>query len=205
MMLKPHFTSDLSELPSHAFGHRSLTWWGVLAFMVIEGVAFAMAIAAYFYLMNHQETWPPDPFLPPDVMAGTLFTLLMLLSEIPNTIVKKAAEKEQIGPVRIGLVLMTLIGIVLFVLRALEFGSLNISWTDNPYGSVLWMLLVLHTAHLLTDWVDTATLAALAFTRHGPTGRRFVDASDNSLYWRFVWLSWLPFYLIIYWLPRWVP
>lgn len=205
MILKPHFTGDLSGLPSHAFGHRSLTWWGVLAFMVIEGVAFAMAIAAYFYLMNHQQTWPPDPFLPPDLLAGTLFTLLMLLSEIPNTIIKKAAEKEQIGTVRIGLVLITFIGIVLFALRALEFGSLNIGWTDNPYGSVLWMLLVLHTAHVLTDWVDTATLTALSFTRHGPTGRRFVDVSENSLYWRFVWLSWLPIYLIIYWLPRWVP
>jgi len=173
--------------------------------MVIEGVAFAMAIAAYFYLMNHQEAWPPDPFLPPDLLAGTLFTLLMLLSEIPNTIIKKAAEKEQMAPVRMGLVLMLLIGLVLFVLRALEFGSLNVLWTDNPYGSVLWMLLILHTAHLATDWVDTATLTALMFTRHGRFGRRFGDVSETGLYWRFVWLTWLPIYLIIYWLPRWVP
>ncbi len=203
-MLEPRFTGDLAAIPTHAFGHRSLTWWGVIAFMVIEGVAFAMAVAAYFFLMSHEQTWPPEPVDPPDLLAGTLFTLLMLLSEIPNTIVKKAAESGKIAIVQIGLVLIVVIGVALGVLRALEFESLNVSWTDNAYGSVIWMLLVLHTTHVLTDWVDSAVLAALFMTpqRHDP--RRWVDASENGLYWRFVWLSWLPIYVLIYGLPRWV-
>ena len=37
----------------------------------------------------------------------------------------------------------------------------------------------------------------------GFTGRRLVDTDENALYWRFVWLTWLPIYLLIYWLPRW--
>ena len=204
MIPEPRFTTDLSGLPGHAFGHRSLTWWGVMAFMVIEAVAFAMAIAAYFFLMNHQDQWPPDPVPLPSLLPGILFTLVLLASEIPNTMIKKAAEKEDIGPVRRGLLAMTLTGLVLFAIRAFEFGALNVSWTDNPYGSVLWMLLLLHTVHVLTDWVDTATLTALMHTRHGRSGRRFADVSENSLYWRFVWLTWLPIYLLIYWLPRWV-
>ena len=181
MIREPRFTAGLSGLPDHAFGHRSLTWWGVMAFMTIEGVAFAMAFAAYFFLMNHQDQWPPDPVAAPGLLAGILFTLVMLASEIPNTMIKKAAEKEDIAPVRRGLVVMTLVGLVLFAIRAFEFASLNVGWTDNPYGSVLWMLLVLHTVHVLTDWVDTATLTALMHTRHGHSGRRFADVSENSL------------------------
>jgi len=46
MTLPVHFTRDLSELPTHAFGTRSLTWWGVVGFMLIEGTGFALAIAA---------------------------------------------------------------------------------------------------------------------------------------------------------------
>jgi hypothetical protein len=56
----------------------------------------------------------------------------------------------------------------------------------------------------LTDWLDSVVLAALVFTRHGAEGRRLVDVSENALYWRFVWLAWLPIYCLIYWLPRWV-
>ena len=197
------FTRDLADLPSHAFGHRSLTWWGVMAFMTIEGAGFAMAIAAYFFLFAHQGSWPPEPFAPPGLVPGLIFTALMLLSEIPNSALKKHAEAEQIAPVRLLLVVISAIGGLLLVIRVFEFGELNVSWTDNPYGSILWALLVLHTAHVLTDWIDTLVLTALMFTRHGKQGRRFVDVSENALYWRFVWLSWLPIWALIYWVPRW--
>lgn len=197
------FTRDLAELPTHAFGNRSLTWWGVILFMLMEGSGFALAGAAYFILKSHQGQWPPSPILPPELLAGTLFTLLMLLSEIPNTIVKKKAEAEEIAPVRLLLPIIAAIGALLLVIRAFEFDSLNVLWTDNPYGSIVWALLVLHTTHIATDWFDTLVLTALMFTRHGPTGKRFVDVSENSLYWRFVWLTWLPIYLLIYWVPRW--
>jgi heme/copper-type cytochrome/quinol oxidase subunit 3 len=202
MLPPPRFSGDLAHLPTHAFGHRSLTWWGVIAFMVIEGTFFALTIAAYFYLMSQEQSWPPPPFRPPDWLAGTLFTAVMLLSEIPNAVVKRAAEHGKLREVRKLLLLMTGIGVLLFVIRGFEFNSLNVLWYDNAYGSVVWALLVLHTTHVLTDWGDTAVLAILMHTRHGIEGRRYADVSENALYWRFVWLAWLPIYFLIYWLPR---
>lgn len=203
-MLKPRFTDDVAALPAHAFGHASATWWGIMAFFLIEGTAFLLAVAAYFFLMNQEQLWPPPPFLPPDLLAGTLFTILLLLSEIPNTLLKRAAEKGRLREVRRLLPLMTLIGLVLLVLRGFEFASLNVLWYQNAYGSIVWTLLFLHATHIGTDWIDSVVITGLMFTRHGVEGRRFVDVSENSLYWRFVWLAWLPIYLLIYWLPRWV-
>ena len=201
MTEKPQFQIDLEPLPTYAFGHRSLTWWGVVAFFLIEGTAFALAIAAYFFLLNQEQHWPPPPFLPPGLLAGTLFTVLMLLSEIPNTIAKKAAEAEDLKTVQRMLIVASAIGVVLLVLRAFEFASLNVLWYQNAYGSAVWLLLVLHTTHIATDWVDTVVLAALMHTKH-VSGRKFVDTEENSIYWRFVWLVWLPMYALIYWLPR---
>lgn len=203
-MLTPDFRGDLARLPTHGFSHRALTWWGVIAFFLIEGTAFVMAIAAYFFLMNQEQAWPPPPYRPPDLLAGTLFTIVMLLSEIPNTAAKHAAENGQLRRLRRLLLLISGIGLVLLGLRLWEFASLNVLWYHNAYGSIVWALLLLHAAHFITDWVDTLVLAALMHGRHGIEGRRFVDVSENSLYWRFVWLAWLPFYFMIYWLPRWV-
>jgi heme/copper-type cytochrome/quinol oxidase subunit 3 len=202
MLPQPRFSGDLAHLPTHAFGHRSVTWWGVVGFMVIEGTFFALTVAAYFFLMAKEQNWPPPPFSPPDWIAGTLFTLVMLASEVPNAIVKRAAEHGKLREVRKLLLLMTGIGLLLFVIRAFEFNSLNVLWYDNAYGSIVWALLVLHTTHILTDWGDTAVLAMLMHTRHGIEGRRFIDVSENALYWRFVWIAWLPIWFLIYWLPR---
>jgi heme/copper-type cytochrome/quinol oxidase subunit 3 len=201
MIRRPDFTRDLAALPTHAFSYHSLTWWGVVGFMVIEGVAFAMAIAAYFFLMSHEQQWAPEPWLPPNLIAGTLFTLLMLASEIPNRMIKKAAEKYDYDKVRKLLIWPVAIGVVLLGIRAFEFNSLNVLWYHNAYGSIIWALLFLHTLHIATDWVDTTVLWRLMHTPHGDEPRRVVDVDENCLYWRFVWLSWLPIYVLIYWLP----
>jgi len=201
-MTAPSFTTDLAPLPTYAFGRRSLTWWGIIAFFLIEGTAFALAVAAYFFLMGQEQAWPPPAVQPPGLLPGTLFTILIVLSEIPNTAIKWAAEREDLPRVRGLLVLISLIGLVLLVLRGFEFNALNVLWHENAYGSVVWMLLVLHTTHILTDWLDTLVLAALMYTPHGTEGRRMVDCSENAVYWRFVWLLWLPLYVLIYWLPR---
>ncbi|MFL6620235.1 MAG: cytochrome C oxidase subunit III, partial [Povalibacter sp.] len=77
------FVGDLSQLPSHAHSHRSLTWWGMMGMIAIEGTAFALAIAAYLYLANHERHWPPYR-LPPSLIYGTLFTIISLVSALPN-------------------------------------------------------------------------------------------------------------------------
>ena len=202
MSLQPSFIEDVSELPTHAFSYRSLTWWWIIGFMVIEGAAFALAIAAYFFLMSQEQEWAPRPWAPPGLLAGTLFTLVMLLSEIPNTMIKKAAESYGIGMVRKLLPWMVGIGLLLFVIRGFEFNSLNVLWYDNAYGSIIWALLFLHTTHVATDWGDTVVLWRLMRTPHGEDPRRLVDTDENALYWRFVWLAWLPIYVLIYWVPR---
>jgi len=75
-------------------------------------------------------------------------------------------------------------------------------WDANAYGSIVWLLLGLHTIHLLTDLGDTIVLAVLMFTRHGTVGKRLGDVADNATYWNFVVASWLPIYFLIYWVPR---
>jgi cytochrome c oxidase subunit III len=202
MSLPPSFREDLAALTTHAFSHRSLTWWGIIGFMVIEGTAFALTIVAYFFLMSQEAEWAPRPWEPPALIAGTLFTIAMLLSEIPNSMVKKAAENYDVAKVRKLLPWIVAIGVLLFVIRGFEFNSLNVRWYDNAYGSILWALLLLHTVHVATDWVDTVVLWRLMRTPHGEEPRRLVDTEENALYWRFVWLSWLPIYALIYWVPR---
>ena len=100
MIREPRFTEDVAELPTHKFGPSSLTWWGIMAYMIVEGSAFAMAFAAYFFLIGHEQGWPPEARAAPDVLAGTLFTILILLSEIPNTMIKHAAEKYDVDKIR---------------------------------------------------------------------------------------------------------
>jgi heme/copper-type cytochrome/quinol oxidase subunit 3 len=191
---------DVSDLPSYAYGHRSILWWGTLGFCLIEATGFALAIVMYFYLRSKASDWPPN-LGPPELLWGTLNTVLLLASCVPNHFAKQAAEAERLAAVRFWLVVALVIGLAFIGVRWLELATLNVRWDTNAYGSIVWTLLGLHTTHIVTDVADTAVLAALMFTRHG-RGKRFVDVSENAFYWYFVVLTWLPIYAVVYLAPR---
>ena len=193
---------DVAPLPKFAFGHKGLIWWGTVGFMVIEGSMFVMALIVYFYLRLKVDAWPPS--LPnPDIGFATANLAVVLVSCVPNALAKRAAEAFDLRKVQLWLVVLTLAGVVTVVLRAFEYTQLNCRWDDNAYGSIVWVLLSLHTIHVATDVVDSAVLTTLMFT--GPvTERRFVDASENSLYWYFIVVWWIPIYLTVYFAPRWL-
>ena len=195
-----HDTIDVSGLPSYAFSYRSPMWWGLLGMMAIEGTVFALAIASYFYLRSHSDTWPLSS-LPPDLTWGTLNTVIMVASVVPNILAKRAAEAHDVQGVRLWLGLGLVFGVAFIAVRVMEFAALNVRWDSSAYGSVVWTLMGLHTAHLVTDVLDSIVLEVLFFT--GPLdGKRFGDISENSDYWYFVVASWLPIYFVIYWGAR---
>ena len=188
---------DVRELPTVVFSHRSLMWWATLGMMAIEGTFFALAVMAYFYLRSHSATWPISA-PPPDLLWGTLNTVVMLASLLPAHFAKREAEALRLRGVRLWLLASLAVGALFTALRVMEFAALNCRWDSSAYGSVVWLLLALHTTHIVTDLSDTVVLTALFFK--GPLdGKRFVDVSENSFYWYFVVASWLPLYLVIYW------
>jgi heme/copper-type cytochrome/quinol oxidase subunit 3 len=191
---------DICHLPTFAFGNRSPMWWGTMGLMAIEGTVFALAVMTYFYLRSHSNVWPMSKF-PPDLMWGNINTLIMLASLVPNYLAKRAAEKLDLAKVRLWMVAGILFSVGFLIVRGIEFGALNTRWDSNAYGSAVWMLMGLHTTHLITDAYDTLVLTVLMFS--GPLeGKRFVDVSENAAYWYFVVFSWLPIYAVVYWGAR---
>jgi len=191
---------DVGPLPTHAFGHRSLLWWATMCMIAIEAMAFALAITSYIYLKGRVPHWPAGA-LSPGLFWGTLNTVILLVSAWPNLLARKAAERFDLPRVRLWMAVALAFALAFNIARFLEFRQLNVRWDTNAYGSVTWFLLGLHTVHVLTDFLDSSVLAAVMFW--GPLDEnRFVDVSENAMYWNFVVLSWLPIYAVIYLAPR---
>jgi cytochrome c oxidase subunit III len=191
---------DVSGLPTYAFGHRALTWWATWSMMFMEGAMLLIFIVTYFFLRTRVPHWPPN-LKPPDLLWGTVNTVILLVSFFPNHLAKKASEKLDLRGVRLWMIVTLLFALAFAVIRFVEFRHLNCSWDQNAYGSIVWVNMGFHTMHLLTDIADSIVLAVLMFT--GPVeGKRFVDVSENSIYWNFVIVIWVLLYAVIYIAPR---
>jgi cytochrome c oxidase subunit III len=189
-------TLDVSELPSVAFGHRNTTWLANVFYMTIEGMMFALMFASYFYLRTRTTDWPPG-HLPPALKYGVANAVVFVLSVIPAWAVRKKAPQLNRGAVRNGLLALTVFALGATILRVFEFTALNCRWSDDAYSSTLWVLIGLHSGHLVTELIETMVLLAISFTPK-MEGNRLADAAINSDYWYFVVVTGVMVDVLIY-------
>lgn len=192
---------DVSDLPTTVFGHRSPMWWGTLGFMIIEGSTLVICVAAYFYLRRNFESYPPPDTPLPSLLIPTIGMVLLLLSNIPIALADQAARELDLQKLRFWSVVTSIFGVVFFITRPLVFHALHVRWDTNAYGSAVWFTVGFHTVILLFEIVETMIFTSFLF-RDPVETQMYSAASDNSAYWYFMTLSWVPLYAIIYLVPH---
>ena len=155
---------DVRTLPETAFGLRNLPTWATIGFMVIEGSTLVIAMGAYFYLKRNFPEWPPPPTPLPDLMIPSINAVLLLATMLPMVIAGRAARATSMPKMRVALVIGTLMSLVCTVLRGFEFAALNTRWDSSAYGSVVWVLVGLHSSLLVVDLLESVAMSALTFS-----------------------------------------
>jgi cytochrome c oxidase subunit III len=178
-------TGDVAALPSVVFGHRSIMWWAILGFMVIEGWTLALLVASYLYLRQNYDAWPPLRTPYPSLLIPTINLVLLLLSVIPARLCEKASKRLDFYSMRRWLVVMSVMGVPLLVLRWFELWALNTRWDTTAYGSAAWLIVGFHYSLLLLDTADTWGATLLTYIRKNLPVKIFSDTADNSFYWYF--------------------
>ena len=200
-MTEPRPAIDVSHLPTVVFGQRSIIWWGMLGFIVIEAFTLLLMVASYFYLRLNEYAWPPEGTPDPDLLIPTVNTVLLLAIMAPMWRVKRAAERFDRTGVTRGLVIATLLTLPALVLRWFDLVALNARWDANAYASAAWGVVVLHASLLVVDLFETGAFAVLFLIGHAER-KHYPDASDAADYQFYLSLVWVPLYLIVYWGPR---
>ena len=200
---------DVSRLPHAVLDHRSPIWWGNLVLVIIESVMFAILIAAYFYIYQNFEHWPPPQVnrLPvdynpvPALGFTTANLLVILLSLAPMLLADRAALHRKRKLVDLGLWITVLFGLAAIALRFGELRALKVRWDDNAYGSTVWMIFCLHLTHLIIGTVENA-LMVVWVTLKGLDDKHARDIRVTAVYWYWIIATWIPLYLILVIGPR---
>ncbi len=189
---------DVAILDDHAFSVRAPIWWGNLLMIFIEGAVFALMVVAYYYIRRNFNTWPPERTYLPDLGVSTVNVVLQLVSLAPMWYASKLAFLHD-PPERIGRWLMIVVafGIVAIILRAFELRGLHTRYDSNAYGSITWLILVTHLAHLIAGSLETLLIALVMFL--GPVERKhYTDTTVMAAYWYFVVGSWVLLWLVVF-------
>jgi heme/copper-type cytochrome/quinol oxidase subunit 3 len=188
---------DVRELPEFAFGRRSTTWWGTMFLTVVEGSMFALLAASFLYLRGNFELWPPTGIRTPDLRLAVIELGLLMVSLVPAHFANRFALDGALRPMRSMLLLTTVLGVAMLVLRGFELDALPFLWNGDAYASGFWAILSVQTLHAGSALLEMATLLVLLF--RGPVEQsHLVDVHLGVVGWYFVVLAWLPAFLLLY-------
>jgi cytochrome c oxidase subunit III len=194
-------TLDVSHLPPYDVSSQSPLWWGQLCIDIIEGTMFCILMAAYLYVRLRVDVWPPPGDQLPHLVLPTLALIPLLLSAIPAYWASQAAKRNDRGAVIRNMILNLVLAVIFFIMRVMEWRTLNFNWQADAQGSYVWALLGLHSFDFIADAIFTLVLLVIILSgRYGEKQRLGVHV--DTVVWYFLVAIWVPLYFIIYWGPR---
>lgn len=192
---------DASHLPTLVAGSRAPIWWGMVMLLAIESAVIGTLVTSYFYLRLGQPEWPPPGVDPPKLMLPTLNTMVLLASSVPMYLADHGISLGRTRQLFWGMLGAIALGLVFLVLKYVEYSAVDYRWDDHAYGSIVWLIIGFHSAHVISVMLKSVVVAVLAH-RGFFSQRRLIGVQVNGLYWHFVVAIWVPLYLVIYWAPR---
>nr|WP_298138909.1 cytochrome c oxidase subunit 3 [uncultured Pseudomonas sp.] len=194
---------DVSQFSRFQAGREAPLWWGIIGLILVEASVVASFIASYFYLRLYQPQWPPAGVEPPELLWPTLNLALLLLSCVTMWWAGRALSRDQRGKFTLGTAISVLLASLVLVSRWQQFQAFEVRWDENPYGSILWTISGFHFVHVVSAVIGTAVVVLLSL-RGFFTRKRQLAVVVDTLYWYFVGLVWIPLYVVLYWVPRWL-
>jgi len=182
--------------PAEAKGH-SIAWWGMAVLIMTEAMVFASLLSSYIFLRASSKEWPLGDIEPPELTVIWLFTAILLGSSGPMLYAEHGIRKGNQARLRLGLALVTLMGLIFFGYLIYEYRELEFGLRDNAYGSLFYTIIGLHGAHVVGGLLMIGMLQIKAWM-----GKFSADRHETvaviGMYWHFVDVVWVLVFSTLY-------
>lgn len=192
---------DLSRLSPYTNWTRATLWWGFLGLVVIETAVFASFIASYLYLKAGHAMWPPPPHSPPELLLPTVNTAILIASSFVVHWGDKGIRAGEPWKLKVAMLAAIVMGVAFLTLKYVEYHDSDYWWDSHAYGSIIWVMIGFHSAHVAAVVLKAVVVDVLAFRGYFNKHRR-LGAEVNGVYWHFVVVIWIPLFITIYLVPR---
>ncbi|WP_269622475.1 cytochrome c oxidase subunit 3 [Prochlorococcus marinus] len=178
--------------------HEDHRLFGLIAFLVADGMTFAGFFAAY---LTYKAVNPllPDAIYELELPLPTLNTILLLVSSATFHRAGTALGKKKNSQCQIWLLVTAGLGIAFLASQMVEYFTLPFGLTDNLYASTFYALTGFHGLHVT---LGTLMILIVWWQARSPGGR---ISSENKfpleaaeVYWHFVDGIWVVLFIILY-------
>ena len=174
---------------------------GMVLFIGSEIMLFGGLFAAYFFVRNQADTWPPESIEHTVSKGlGAVLTAILISSSVAAHIGILGLQRGNKQVFKTGLLIAIILGSIFIGGQIYEWFQLwdeGLNATSGAYGSTFFIITGFHGAHVIAG----LAMLIVVFVRANwddftPTRHLFAEAA--ILYWHFVDVVWVFVFSILY-------
>ena len=182
----------------HHEEHPDHRIFGLIVFLVAEGMIFLGMFGAYLAFRSVLPTWPPEGTHRLELLLPGLNTILLISSSFVMHNADTAVKKNDVKGMQTWLAITAAMGAIFLVGQLYEYSHLEFTLTTNLFASAFYVLTGFHGLHVFIG--VSAILAVLWRSRtvgHYSSEKHFgVEAAE--IYWHFVDVVWIILFGLLY-------
>ena len=174
---------------------------GMVLFIGSEIMLFGGLFAAYFFVRNQAETWPPESSEHTVSKGlGAILTAILISSSVAAPIGMLGLQRGNKQVFKTGLLIAIILGTIFIGGQIYEWFQLwdeGLNATSGAYGSTFFIITGFHGAHVIAGLAMLIAVLVRAFWNDF-TAHRHLFAESSILYWHFVDVVWVFVFSILY-------
>jgi len=186
------------HVDGHHEAHPDYRLFGLVVFLIAEGMIFMGMFGAYLAFRSTLSIWPPEGTPELELLLPGVNTINLIASSFvmhnADTAIKKNDEKGM----RIWLAITAAMGIIFLFGQVHEYTHLEFGLTTNLFASAFYVLTGFHGLHVTLGVL--LILSVLWRSRHSGhyNSQSHFGIEAAELYWHFVDVIWIVLFGLLY-------
>jgi cytochrome c oxidase subunit 3 len=187
-----------AEAAEHHEEHPDHRLFGLIMFLVAEGMIFVGMFGAYLAFRSTLPSWPPEGTPELELLLPGVNTIILISSSFVIHNADTAIKKNDVAGMRTWLAITAAMGAIFLAGQLYEYSNLEFGLTTNLFASAFYVLTGFHGLHVtLGVLAIVAVLWRSRISGHYNKEQHFgVEAAE--IYWHFVDVVWIILFGLLY-------
>ena len=148
----PQHIGGYVKIPVYVSGPISHSWWAMVVLLLVDGALLASLLFSYLFLWTvNLNSWPPDDVALPSLVRPAIAAIVLVASGAAMAYASRALRRARTRgpwPMRIALVLATLLMIASFGIAFYDLWQSGLRPELHSYGAMVYTILAYQGLHV---------------------------------------------------------
>lgn len=182
----------------HHHGHPDHRIFGVVLFLVAEGMIFLGLFSAFLIYRAMVPVWPPEGTPELEKLLPAVNSVILISSSFVMHRGQSAIKKNDVSGLRFWFAITAIMGAIFLAGQLYEYFHLEFGLTTNLFASSFYVLTGFHGLHVTLGLIFILCVLWRSQKANHYSSESHFGVEAAELYWHFVDVVWVILFILVY-------